>query len=60
MLLQSVRYENGTDGWDNFVKSQSAIYMEIWVFNLTNAEDVLADSNYSIPHVEQIGPYTYL
>ena len=60
LYFQSVRYEEGTDGYENFIKSDSPTYQQIWVFNLSNYDEVMDSAKAAIPSVEQIGPYTYL
>lgn len=34
------------------------MYLEIFMFNITNVEDIIANKNVSIK-VEQLGPYVY-
>ena len=54
--FQGARYENGSDGYDNFVNSSSPTYTYFYMFNLTNPYEVL---NGSTPVVEEVGPYVY-
>ena len=56
-FFQSVRYENGTDGYDNLVNPSSPTYTYFYFFNLTNAEEY--EMTGATPIVEEIGPYVY-
>ena len=56
--------EQDIDAYNNFVGSlesdpadQAPIYMESYLYNLTNAYDVVVTG--AIPIVEELGPYTY-
>ena len=56
--FQSARYENGTDGYDNLINSTSPTYTYFYFFNLTNRDEVMANSSVK-PVVEEVGPYVY-
>ena len=56
-FFQSVRFENGTDGYDNLENPGSPTYTYFYFFNLTNAEEY--EMNGSTPIVDEIGPYVY-
>ena len=43
--------------YKEWVKASIPIYMQYFVFNLTNPDEVLA--GLEIPNVTQIGPYSY-
>ncbi|XP_033110680.1 platelet glycoprotein 4-like isoform X2 [Anneissia japonica] len=46
----------GSSLWDSFLYTPVPVYFQIWVWNLTNPEHFL---NGEVPHMEQLGPYTY-
>lgn len=56
-VFQAARYENGSDGYDNFVNPSSPTYTKFYFFNLTNPDEVLNGTE--IPRVEEVGPYVY-
>lgn len=43
-------------GFDSWVNPPFPIYFKVWMWNLTNADDVLKGAK---PNVTQVGPYTY-
>ncbi|KAH9495206.1 Lysosome membrane protein 2 [Bulinus truncatus] len=47
---------NGSDSFKNWQSPKSPIYFQIWIFNITNHEEVI---NGNKPNVQQHGPYTY-
>ena len=56
--FQDARYENGTEAYDNLVNSSSPTYTYFYFFNLTNRDEVMANSSVK-PVVEEVGPYVY-
>ncbi|XP_052899490.1 protein croquemort-like [Anopheles moucheti] len=48
--------EPGTEVYDNWIDPPIDMYLEIFLWNWTNAENYLTEK----PHLEQLGPYTFL
>lgn len=48
---------NSSETYKNWIKNPVPIYFQIWVWNLTNPEEVQAGK--SKPSIAQKGPYTY-
>ena len=42
--------------YENWVNISNPVYMQFWLFNVTNVQDVLAGGK---PNVSEIGPFTY-
>jgi len=55
--FQKVQLKPGGLVYKEWVKASIPIYMQYFVFNLTNPDEVLA--GLEIPNVKQIGPYSY-
>ena len=56
-MFQSVVLKNGSESYDAWKDPPVTVYMKFWLFNVTNADDVL--NNDAKPQVEEIGPYVY-
>ncbi|XP_054255931.1 platelet glycoprotein 4 [Indicator indicator] len=48
---------NGTTAYENWIVPGSAVYRQIWIFNVQNPSEVLERG--ARPKLEQRGPYTY-
>lgn len=49
--------EEGTIAFQNWVKTGTAVYRQIWIFDVQNPEEVIMNSSHI--KVKQRGPYTY-
>lgn len=56
MLEKKLMILPGSKTLENFKSPPVPIFMQFWLFNVTNSEDVLQGS---IPKLQQVGPYTY-
>lgn len=50
-------WDESTDARQNFERPLVDMYMRIWVFNVTNPDEVVA--GIAKPNVQEIGPYVY-
>ena len=57
VILQRVSLHNGSDTYEMFVQPTIPIYLEVYVFDLRNPQEVLAGKQK--PYVQQRGPYVY-
>jgi hypothetical protein len=55
-LLQGVLLVNGTEAYERWRKLPLALFFKVYVFNVTNPEDVQNGAN---PIVQEVGPYVY-
>jgi hypothetical protein len=55
-FLQKVELKEGSETFKNWKSPSSQVYMQYFMFNLTNPSDV---QNGSKPSVKQVGPYSY-
>ncbi|XP_058057109.1 protein croquemort-like [Anopheles bellator] len=51
--------EPGTQVYDNWIDPPIDMYLELYLWNWTNAEDYRQVGDYK-PHLEQLGPYTFV
>lgn len=49
---------NGSEAYDKWKHPPISIFLNVWIFNITNADKFLADRSSNIT-VEEIGPYVY-
>ena len=56
LLFQEVNLNSSTT-YKNWIKNPVPIYFQIWVWDLTNPEEVQAGTGK--PSIQQKGPYTY-
>nr|UTN00850.1 sensory neurons membrane protein [Semanotus bifasciatus] len=54
---KSVQLEKGTIQWDRFVNTPFGLDFKVWLFNVTNPDDIL---NGETPVLKEIGPYHYV
>ncbi|XP_046852737.1 lysosome membrane protein 2-like isoform X2 [Xenia sp. Carnegie-2017] len=55
-IVKNVQLKNGTEAFKNWKSPSSDVYMQFFMFNLTNAKNV---SDGKKPSVKQVGPYSY-
>jgi hypothetical protein len=55
-LLQGVQLVNGTEAYDRWRKLPMALFFKVYLFNVTNPEEVQNGAN---PIVQEVGPYVY-
>jgi hypothetical protein len=55
-LLQGVLLVNGTEAYERWRKLPLALYYKVYLFNVTNPEEVQNGAN---PIVQEVGPYVY-
>ncbi|XP_074028162.1 sensory neuron membrane protein 2 [Leptinotarsa decemlineata] len=55
-IAHLLRLENNTEQWDRFKELPVPLKLKIFMFNVTNAEDVL---NGATPILQEVGPYIY-
>lgn len=55
-VLKNVLLTNGTMSYEQWVEPDIPIYMQFYVFNVTNVHEVLLGGK---PYLQEIGPYTY-
>ncbi|ODN00734.1 Scavenger receptor class B member 1 [Orchesella cincta] len=51
-----IRLEPGNDVWNAWSEIKAPIFLHAYIFNITNAEDVLKGET---PQLQQLGPYVY-
>lgn len=56
MLEKKLMVLPGSKTLENFKSPPVPIFMQFWLFNVTNSEEVLTGS---LPQLQQVGPYTY-
>lgn len=56
-INRSLPLKNGTESYTNWLDPPVPVYMQFWVFNVTNADDVVKKG--AKPVVEEVGPYSY-
>lgn len=56
MLEKKLMILPGSKTLENFKSPPVPIYMQFWLFNVTNSEEVLQGA---LPRLKQVGPYTY-
>ncbi|KAJ8959302.1 hypothetical protein NQ318_021988 [Aromia moschata] len=56
-MFQSVRLQKGTVQWDRFVETPVGVDFKVWLFNVTNPDDII---NGEKPIIKEIGPYHYI
>lgn len=49
--------KKGSEAYDNWNNPPTPVYMQFYLFNYTNTDDVVSKS--AIPEVQQLGPYSY-
>lgn len=47
---------NGSAKWDSWKEVPIPVFQQIYIFNVTNSEDVLKGEK---PILEELGPYVY-
>lgn len=57
LLFQKVQLKRGGLVFKEWKHSSLPIFMQYFVFNLTNPEEVVAGT--AVPNVTQMGPYSY-
>ncbi|CAL4110951.1 unnamed protein product, partial [Meganyctiphanes norvegica] len=57
MLTKKLILAPGTETMDSFTSPPIPIYMQFYMFNLTNKDDVVNTG--AKPNLQQLGPYTY-
>lgn len=55
-MFQYVRLEEGTEQWERFEEIPVPLKLQFHIFNITNAEKVLAGEQ---PVLQEVGPYEY-
>ncbi|KAJ8919878.1 hypothetical protein NQ315_006407 [Exocentrus adspersus] len=55
-LEKQVHLEKGTTQWDRFVEIPFALDFKIWLFNVTNPEEIVTGAK---PVLKEIGPFYY-
>ncbi|XP_056632011.1 sensory neuron membrane protein 2-like [Diorhabda sublineata] len=55
-LHQSVELKENTDQWDRFIDLPIPISLKVYIFNVTNSDEVL---NGEKPKLIEVGPYVY-
>lgn len=55
-VASSVRLENDTEQWDRFLDLPIPVITNVYLFTVTNSEDVLKGA---LPVVQEVGPYVY-
>eukprot|EP00057_Strongylocentrotus_purpuratus_P017289 XP_011671763.1 PREDICTED: lysosome membrane protein 2 [Strongylocentrotus purpuratus] len=53
---EDVAIQPGTTAYESWLRPPTPVYMQFWVWDLTNPEEFLSGG---VPHMEQMGPYTY-
>ena len=56
-LFQNIEIKEGSLQYKNWYEPEVPIYMQWYIFNLTNADEVM--QNKTKPKFDQLGPYTY-
>lgn len=56
--LQMMILKNGSTSFNIWREIPIPIYLECFLFNITNVDDILAGKNVSI-HVQEFGPYVF-
>lgn len=56
-LLQEKVLTQGADAYDAWLHIRAPLYLKVYVFNLTNADEVAAGSDRLV--VKEIGPYVF-
>nr|ALR72544.1 sensory neuron membrane protein SNMP2 [Colaphellus bowringi] len=56
-LAKKLRLENNTEQWDRFVELPVPLNLNVFVFNVTNSDEVT--NNKATPILQEIGPYCY-
>lgn len=51
-----IRLEPGNDVWNAWADIKAPILLKVYVFNITNEEEVL---NGEVPKLQELGPYVY-
>ncbi|KAK9874690.1 hypothetical protein WA026_005510 [Henosepilachna vigintioctopunctata] len=59
ILHKQLILEDGTMQYDTWTNSPVDLYMEVYLFNWTNAEDYEKTGIWTKPRLEELGPYTY-
>jgi len=57
MLIKKLILAPGTETLESFISPPIPIYMQYYMFNLTNKDEVVNDG--AKPKLQQLGPYTY-
>ncbi|CAL8095368.1 unnamed protein product [Orchesella dallaii] len=55
-ITKMIRLEPGNDVWNAWEHIKAPIYLHAYIFNITNADDVLKGET---PQLQQLGPYVY-
>ena len=55
--LQNLMIKEGSLQYDNWYEPEVPVYMQWFIFNLTNKDEVVNKS--AKPKFDQLGPYTY-
>ncbi|XP_053675848.1 protein croquemort-like [Anopheles nili] len=58
MLYNKLVLKNDSSTYNNWIKTPIPMYLEIYFFNWTNADEVIANRTVK-PHVVEMGPYTF-
>lgn len=53
---EDVVIQEGTTAYESWLRPPTPVYMQFWVWDLTNPDEFLAGG---VPHMEEKGPYTY-
>jgi hypothetical protein len=56
IFFQRVVLVKGTEAYESWRKLPVALYFNVYLFNVTNPEDVQNGAN---PVVQEVGPYVY-
>uniref|UniRef100_V5I8K2 Sensory neuron membrane protein 2 n=1 Tax=Anoplophora glabripennis TaxID=217634 RepID=V5I8K2_ANOGL len=55
-VKSSVQLEKGTEQWDRFVELPFPLHFKVWLFNVTNPEEIQKSAK---PILNEVGPYYY-
>ncbi len=56
-ISQQLTLKEGTATYKNWEKAPIPLYMKVYLFNVTNSQEVMAEQ--AQPIVQELGPYTF-
>ena len=57
LFIQNLVLQEGSASFENWLNPPVPVYMQFWVWNVTNANDVILGTQKA--KLVQMGPYTY-
>ncbi|ODN02568.1 Lysosome membrane protein 2 [Orchesella cincta] len=58
-IEKELRLLKGSDTWNKWADIEAPIYLNFYIFNVTNADEVIESQGLVMPKLQELGPYAY-